>query len=146
MIQAGDPATKSGSSKILPDSLNNYTIPAEFNASYFHKKGALAAARKGNNENPYMRSSGTQFYIVQGQNMTSEQCSQLETQHGKKLSSGHRQALINLGGAPSLDQEYTVFGEVTEGLDVIDKIAAVQVQKDKGDRPLKDVKMTIIIK
>ena len=66
MIQAGDPSTKPSSGKQFPDSLNTYTIPAEINPAYFHKRGAVAAARKGNDDNPEMRSSGTQFYIVQG--------------------------------------------------------------------------------
>ena len=69
MIQAGDPSSRSASSKNLPDSVKTYTIPAEFNNLYFHKKGALAAARQGNEINPEMRSSGTQFYIVQGLNL-----------------------------------------------------------------------------
>ena len=78
MIQAGDPATKGPEAQKLPDTLNTYTIPAEFNTQYFHKKGALAAAREGNDVNPEMRSSGTQFYIVQGVVYSDDELNQAE--------------------------------------------------------------------
>src|SRR5664279_149274 len=85
MIQAGDPSTKSGSLKNLPDSLKTYTIPAEFNNLYFHKKGALAAARQGNDVNPEMRSSGTQFYIVQGVKLSDEELNTAEQRINSNL-------------------------------------------------------------
>ena len=114
MIQAGDPLTKDAANKARfgtggPD----YTVPAEFVAAHTHKKGALAAARRGDAVNPYKESSGSQFYLVQDE----RSCAQL-------------------------DGEYTVFGETIEGLDVIDKIAAVQT--DNRDCPVQDVKIITI--
>ena len=91
MIQAGDPATKSGPVTNLPDSLNTYTIPAEFTMQYFHKKGALAAAREGNDVNPEMRSSGTQFYIVQGVKYNDEDLSLAE----QRINSTIKQSVFN---------------------------------------------------
>ena len=112
MIQAGDPLTKDPANKARfgtggPD----YTIPAEIVATHSHKKGALAAARRGDTVNPYKESSGSQFYLVQGE-------------------------------AGYLDGQYTVFGETVQGLDVIDKIAAVQT--DGRNCPLQDVKIVTI--
>lgn len=186
MIQGGDPSTKSSGLPAEMDSLKTYTIPAEFNNKYFHKKGALAAARQGNNINPYMRSSGTQFYIVQGTKFTDEQLDQYEEMIGSSivkaifnryiqetidsaksnnltLSDGEiqdkasdkmfkyltandgytitpemRDAYKTVGGYPSLDGTYTVFGEVIEGLDIVDKIAA---SKTSNDKPISDVRI-----
>lgn len=186
MIQAGDPATRTVREG-LDDSLSTYTIPAEFNPEYFHRKGALAAAREGNDVNPDMRSSGTQFYIVQGKRLSEEELTKMEqamnsnlkqavftkfmqeatdsaSKSGKPLTSGevqeiasmkmfsyltshkdikipedHRSVYQSSGGVPRLDGTYTVFGEVIEGLDVVDKIAAVQT--DSNDKPLNDVKI-----
>jgi len=187
MIQAGDPLTKTPKVPNLPDSLNTYTIPAEFNSKYFHKKGALAAAREGNDINPEMRSSGTQFYIVQGVKFTDSDLTAAE----QRINSNIKQAMFNkiiiqtadsirlsgntatdaqiqetaslkmfqylsttpdykipeeqrsiyksIGGVPRLDETYTVFGEVIEGLNVVDKIAAVSTDVD--DKPLNDVKI-----
>lgn len=187
MIQAGDPMTKSATSTNLPDSLKTYTIPAEINSQYFHKKGALAAARQGNDVNPEMRSSGTQFYIVQGVKYTDGELTVAEQRinsnlkqalfnkllketadsaslSGKALSEGEIQEIAsvemfkyltnnkeyklteeqrnvykNIGGTPRLDATYTVFGEVIEGLDIVDKIAAVQT--DANDKPVNDIKI-----
>ncbi len=187
MIQTGDPATKPASGTILPDSLNTYTIPAEFIPQNFHKKGALAAAREGNDINPLMRSSGTQFYIVQGVRYTDDELDLAEKRinsnikqalftrliketadsaklSGKDLSDAeiqdlasikmfnyltsnpdykipedHRQVYKTIGGVPRLDGTYTVFGEVVEGLDVVDRIASVQT--DSNDKPLADVRI-----
>src|SRR5665647_302388 len=91
MVQAGDPATKSGSALHLPDSIKTYTIPAEFNNQYFHKKGALAAARQGNDVNPEMRSSGTQFYIVEGVVQSDDDLNQAE----QRINSNIKQTLFN---------------------------------------------------
>jgi len=187
MIQAGDLSTRPAQAKTIPDSLNSYTIPSEFNPSYFHKKGALAAARTGNEENPEMRSSGTQFYIVQGVKYSDSELALAE----QRINSNIKQALFNklikqtsdslglsgkpaseaeiqniasikmfeylsgnsnykipedhwniyksLGGVPRLDGSYTVFGEVTEGLEVVDKIAAVST--DSNDKPLNDIRI-----
>src|SRR5512133_2169322 len=87
MIQAGDPATRT-IRKGLADSLSTYTIPAEFKPEYFHKKGALAAAREGNDVNPEMRSSGTQFYIVQGKKLSDEDIDQMEKGINSNLKQG----------------------------------------------------------
>ncbi len=91
MIQTGDPLTRPEKSKTIPDSLNTYTLPAEFNPACFHKKGALAAARKGNEENPEMRSSGTQFYIVQGIKYNDAELDQAEF----RINSNIKQAIFN---------------------------------------------------
>lgn len=120
-----------------------YTIPAEILPNHFHKKGALAAARKGDQINPKKASSGSQFYIVQGMVMQPAQIEMFEKQTGKKVSAERRKVYSTIGGTPHLDDDYTVFGEVIKGLEVIDKIAAVQTAA--GDRPVKDVKMKITV-
>ena len=120
-----------------------YTVPAEFVSKYFHKKGALAAARKGDQVNPKKASSGSQFYIVQGQIMNDQQLDIFQNQTNKVISPERRAAYKKTGGTPHLDDEYTVFGEVISGLEVIDKIAAVQT--GPGDKPVKDVKMKITV-
>jgi cyclophilin family peptidyl-prolyl cis-trans isomerase len=187
MIQTGDLTTRSLQSKSIPDSLKTYTIPAEFNKSYFHKRGALAAAREGNEENPEMRSSGTQFYIVQGVRYDDIQLDQAEqrinsnikqaifnklikhtadslrsagkaateaevqevasagmfdflsSNNNYKIPEDQRNIYKNSGGVPRLDGTYTVFGEVTEGMDVVDRIAACTT--DGNDRPLTDIRI-----
>ena len=143
MIQGGDPLSKNAAPGVpLGSGDNGYTIPAEFVDSLFHKKGAICAART---ENPEKASSGCQFYIVQGQVLTNEQVTMMEQQRGIILSEKQKQLYTTVGGSPWLDKGYTVFGEVIEGLDVIDKIAAVKTAP--GDRPLQDVyiyKVTII--
>lgn len=187
MIQAGDPLTRTAKLKDQSDTLNTYTIPAEIRKEYFHKKGALAAAREGNDVNPDMASSGTQFYIVQGVKISESEIPVME----ERINSSIRQAKFNkyitetadsiktagaspdagiiqeraadkmfqylsaqeeykllpdqintyksAGGVPRLDGTYTVFGEVIEGLDVVDKIAAVKTSS--SDKPLSDVKI-----
>ena len=106
-----------------------YTVPAEFKSNHFHKKGALAAARQGDQVNPKKASSGSQFYIVQGKVYDDKWLDMFENRTGKVLSATQRQAYKTMGGTPHLDGDYTVFGEVIEGLDVVDKIAAVQTGK-----------------
>ncbi|HLN20758.1 MAG TPA: peptidylprolyl isomerase [Bacteroidales bacterium] len=186
MIQAGDPLTKANHEG-LNDSLSTYTLPAEFRSQYFHKRGALAAARQGNDVNPEMRSSGTQFYIVQGTKLTYDELNEMELRinssmkqtyfnqllkevadsaeaTGKTLTPGevqeiasikmfnyltdhkdfkiqqdHRDVYMSEGGVPRLDGTYTVFGEVVEGMDVVDSIAAVET--DESDKPVSDVKI-----
>lgn len=186
MIQAGDPLTRQDRAT-LPDSLQSYTIPAEFRDEYFHKRGALAAAREGNDVNPEMRSSGTQFYIVQGVKFTDEELNQAEQKlnsnikqaafnqflrettdsvslSGKqipyadiqqiayrkmftylsshkefKIPEEHRSVYKSIGGVPRLDGTYTVFGEVVEGMDIVDRIA--ETQTDDTDRPVNDIRI-----
>jgi cyclophilin family peptidyl-prolyl cis-trans isomerase len=119
----------------------SYRIPAEILPNHFHKKGALAAARMGDQVNPKKESSGSQFYLVQGEKYTEAQLNQFEAQMGKKFSPEQRTAYTTVGGTPHLDAGYTVFGEVIGGLEVIDKIAAVQT--GAGDKPVKELKMTM---
>jgi cyclophilin family peptidyl-prolyl cis-trans isomerase len=142
MIQAGDPDSKHAQSgEPLGRGGPGYRIPAEFRPTLFHKKGVLAAAR---DNNPEKASSGSQFYIVQGKIFTDAGLDSVETfrLNGRKIPLEQREVYKTLGGAPHLDQGYTVFGEVVEGLEVIDKIAAVQTSKGTDrDRPLEDVKI-----
>jgi cyclophilin family peptidyl-prolyl cis-trans isomerase len=139
MIQAGDPGSKNaGPEARLGSGGPGYTIPAEFRPNHWHKKGALAAARRGQG-NPNKESSGSQFYIVQGKKWTPGQLDMMESQGRPKFTPEQRTHYTQVGGYAPLDFEYTVFGEVTEGLDVVDKIAAVQV--NQANRPVKDVKI-----
>lgn len=135
MIQGG--GAPEGKSEI------EYTVPAEFNPTFFHKKGALAAARTGDYVNPQKASSGSQFYIVQGDIVNEADFPRFEAYSGKQMSKEQREAYSTVGGTPHLDGQYTVFGQVIEGLDVIDKIASVKTKP--GDRPVEDIKMTITI-
>ncbi|MCB2197339.1 MAG: peptidylprolyl isomerase [Bacteroidetes bacterium] len=190
MIQGGDPDSRNAApGEMLGNGGPGYTIPAEFVDTIFHKKGVIAAAREGDNVNPEMRSSGSQFYIVQGKVFTDEDIEKVEdrinatrlnnliTKHIEeakeeafntggivdyqvivpdarkkaeeefkkqgyyKIPGFKRKVYQTIGGTPHLDNAYTVFGEVIEGLEVIDKIAAVET--DENDRPVKDVKMKI---
>lgn len=188
MIQGGDPESKNAEpGKRLGSGNVGYTIPAEFVPGHFHKKGALAAAR---NNNPEKRSSGSQFYIVQGEvftpgaldtlemalnnrarntffqskfNAASDELNEFRKNNDESgfnirvaeiraqadslwasqpkiaISPEKREVYTTVGGYPSLDGEYTVFGEVVDGFDVLDKIAAVEV--DQYNRPLEDIKM-----
>ena len=142
MIQSGDEKTK-----VKFDSLkmqNDYTIKAEFNASLYHKRGVLAAARMGDDVNPTRASSGVQFYIVQGKTFTDKGLDSVETYRleGIKLPKEHRDYYKKYGGTPQLDQHYTVFGELVTGYDVLDAIASVKTTgKGKGDKPLEDVRI-----
>ncbi|NLJ81627.1 MAG: peptidylprolyl isomerase [Bacteroidales bacterium] len=146
MIQGGDPESKNAKEgQMLGNGGPNYTIPAEFNANLFHKKGALAAARTGDQMNPEKRSSGSQFYIVQGQVFNDEQLSYLSSRMGATYSDTQKEIYKTIGGTPHLDGAYTVFGEVVSGLEIIDTIASVKT--DGNNRPLEDIRiisMTII--
>jgi peptidyl-prolyl cis-trans isomerase B (cyclophilin B) len=120
-----------------------YTIPAEFSNDLYHKKGALAAARMGDQVNPKKESSGCQFYIVQGKVIEEAMLASMSARSGFSYSDEAIKAYTTIGGTPHLDGGYTVFGELVSGLEVIDKIAAVQT--GQGDVPVKEVKMTISI-
>lgn len=142
MIQGGDPNSKDAQpGQPLGTGGPDYTIQAEIVPGLFHKKGALAAARMGDQMNPERRSSGSQFYIVQGRVWTPEELDRMEQQRGQAFSPEQRQAYTTIGGTPHLDAAYTVFGEVVEGLEVVDMIAAVQT--GPGDRPVQNVAMKI---
>lgn len=142
MIQGGDPRSRNARpGQQLGSGGPGYQIPAEFVDSLVHIKGAIAAARTGDSVNPARKSSGSQFYIVHGQPMTDASIDNFEKQKGITYSPEQRRVLKEMGGTPFLDKDYTVFGQVIEGLEVIDKIAAVKTAP--GDRPVEDVKMTI---
>ncbi len=194
MVQGGDPDSKGAKpgDRLGSGSLD-YTLPAEIVSENFHKRGAIAAARRGGPSNPEKRSSATQFYIVQGRVYTSGALDTMEMQKNQqilreimneqlvplqselekfranndqdgfnlkiarlrersdsimiardlefKFSLEQREAYTTIGGYPPLDGDYTVFGEVVEGMEVIDKIAAAQT--DSNDRPVQDISMTI---
>lgn len=145
MIQAGDPNSKSAAAGIpLGNGGPGYTVPAEFRPSLFHRKGVLAAARMGDDVNPLRASSGSQFYIVHGRVHTDASLDSVETFRlkGYKIPLAHREVYKNQGGVPHLDQQYTVFGEVVYGLEVVDIIAATPTSKAQDrDRPLKDMRI-----
>lgn len=144
MIQGGDPESKNAvKGAMLGNGGPGYTIPAEFNAKFIHKKGALAAARIGGASNPKKASSGSQFYIVQGKKYIKEELDVMNKRTGNIYTEEQYKAYETEGGTPQLDMNYTVFGEIIEGFDVIDKIAAVK--KGRADRPKEDVKMTMKI-
>lgn len=200
MIQGGDPDSKHAQpGQILGNGGPNYTIPAEFVPTLYHKRGALAAARKNDQINPTKASSGSQFYIVQGKVFTNEELDYIEqqininkkkqlieqmmntpeyswmktkfdsmiksgnpnavqdflketnsivekemTKIGKfQFTSQQRKLYTTIGGAPHLDGSYTVFGEVIEGMNVVDSIASVK--RDKNDRPIEDIRMFIFL-
>lgn len=146
MIQGGDPNSKAASKgEMLGMGGPGYTIPAEITQKYYHKKGAIAAARKGDAVNPKKESAGSQFYIVQGQVFSIEQLNAfVKMKRHSTFTQEQIQDYTTIGGTPHLDNEYTVFGEIVEGLDVLEKIANVSV--DSYDRPIVDItyKMTII--
>ncbi|MGP8215165.1 MAG: peptidylprolyl isomerase [Bacteroidia bacterium] len=196
MIQGGDPNSKSAKPGVmLGNGETGYTVPAEFVPGLFHKKGALATARQGDQVNPTKASSGCQFYIVQGKKFTDGALDTMEQRMNMgikqqiftkiinmpqnmelkkkfikfqnesnidslqaltktiepeidsiydksdkfKFSPEQRKAYTTVGGTPQLDNNYTVFGEVIEGLDIVDKIAAVKT--DRNDRPVEDVRI-----
>ncbi|RYG19289.1 MAG: peptidylprolyl isomerase [Chitinophagaceae bacterium] len=145
MIQGGDPDSKGASPEA---SLGNgglkYTVPAEFSDSLFHKKGVLAAAREGDQSNPTKASSSTQFYIVQGKLWNDSTLNIMEEKRLKfKIPESQRQVYKTIGGTPHLDRNYTVYGEVVKGLEMVDAIA--NEATGKGNRPMADVSMMVSV-
>lgn len=149
MAQGGDPNSRGASlNQYLGTGGPGYTIPAEFNPKYIHKKGALCAARQGDHVNPEKRSSGSQFYLVQGTKLNDMQLSQMESyvaqkMPGFKYTDEQRNIYKTIGGTAQLDMDYTVFGEIISGLDVLDMILAQPTQQ--GDRPIEDITMKMEI-
>lgn len=144
MIQGGDPNSIGASpDQRLGNGGPGYTIEAEILPEFIHKKGALSAARQGDQVNPEKRSSGSQFYIVQGKPVTAQQLNQMAQQTGAFYTAEQIETYKKVGGTPFLDNNYTVFGEVIDGMEVIDMIAAVPTKP--GDRPVEDVDITITL-
>lgn len=187
MIQAGDPNSKTAlSGQLLGNGDPGYTLPAEFLPNHFHRRGALAAAREGDQINPEKKSSGSQFYLVVGKKFSLDELSSLENKMNERnyqaflskefstvrdsllkagsdapydsiihlsvafasrnfrpyhFSEEQKRVYTTEGGVPHLDGSYTVFGEVVDGMDVIDKIASVQT--DSNDRPKEDIRLFI---
>ncbi len=137
MIQTGDPGTKNVEPGQQPEQLGK--IPAEIRINHFHKKGALAAARQDDLVNPKKESSGSQFYIVQGKPVTDGELNNFNSTRRSPFTELEIKTYKELGGYPSLDFNYTVFGEVTKGLDVVEAISKVKISP-RG-RPEKDVKI-----
>lgn len=146
MIQGGDYSCR----KVTPGKVEKfdvgYTVPAEIiYPKYYHKRGQLCMAREGDDENPTKASGATDFYITWGRNFSPRQMEYLVEQmqrEGKNYaipSKEVQEGYIKYGGVPHLDNGYTVFGEVLEGLDVVDKIQNVATNKENNDRPLEDI-------
>jgi peptidyl-prolyl cis-trans isomerase B (cyclophilin B) len=146
MIQGGDSDSRNAVAGVplgMGNSNPKYKIDAEFFPDLFHKKGALAAARDGN---PAKASSSCQFYIVQGKKYTKEELERTKGRSNATYTPEQEKIYETLGGTPFLDQNYTVYGEVIQGIEVIDKIADVPTNPSLGDRPEKDVQMQVSIK
>ena len=151
MIQGGDPLSKDDDPMNDGTGGPGYTIPAEFNTAFLHKKGALAAARQPDNVNPNKESSGSQFYIVHGRPFMSAEMDQIERQTRISFPDDVRAVYETVGGAPFLDMGYTVFGELVEGFDVLDAIATTptpnstqqRVHPALGDQPVEPIEMMV---
>lgn len=131
MIQGGEPALH------LP-----YQLPAEFNPKYFHKRGALSMARPVD-DNPAMESSAEQFFIIMGTRYTQDDLQSEMRYFGLHLTPEQQQTYMTQGGSMDLDQRFTVFGEVTEGIDVVDKIAKLQIQGTEAPSEKVPMKITL---
>jgi peptidyl-prolyl cis-trans isomerase B (cyclophilin B) len=151
MIQGGDPDSRHAEPGVtLGEGSTDYTVEAEFfdaegHLLHPHKRGALAMAREGDSENPERRSSGCQFYIVWGNTYATQQLYQIgdkveaQTNHQVTMTEELLDLYRKVGGVPHLDGQYTVFGEVTEGLEVVDRIQ--KAQTDDYDRPIDDIRI-----
>lgn len=142
MIQGGDPDSRNAEpGSPLGMGGPGYTIDAEIGQPHF--KGALAGARRPDSVNPQKESSGSQFYIIHGNTVDDAFLNNMENQKGIQYNDAQREIYKTKGGYPPLDMEYTVFGMVVEGLDVVDKIATVQT--NPSDRPMQDIWMKVSI-
>lgn len=140
VIQGGDPVSKNCEDTLtLGDGDLGYTIPAEFVASYYHKRGALAQAR---DERPDKASSACQFYIVQGKKADDSTFIKAFQRSNYVIPEKHKEVYRTLGGTPRLDMRYTVYGEVIKGMNVVDKIAACKT--NPKDRPIKNIRILSI--
>ncbi len=143
MIQGGDPDSKTAKpGQALGEGDLKYRVEAEFRDSLFHKKGVLAAAR---DNNPQKESSASQFYIVQGKKWTDATLDdvQMKRMNGRIIPESQRRVYKELGGTPHLDQNYTVYGEVVNGIEMIDAIA--ELKTGPSDRPVEDVSMMVSV-
>ncbi len=144
MIQGGDPRSRGArAEQSLGSGGPGYQIPAEIVDSLVHIRGAVAGARLGDEANPDRESSGSQFYIVHGQQLSEESLASIEERKGIKYTDEQRKVFLEQGGTPFLDLEYTVFGQIIDGLDVIEKIS--QLETNEEDRPKEDLEMKLII-
>lgn len=145
MVQAGDPESKKQEpGRLYGDGDLGYSIVAEIKPELFHKRGVLAAAREGDRVNPERKSSASQFYIVVGKRFTDQELDNLEKRVARatgvadyKISPEKREIYRSLGGTPHLDMQYTVFGEVLKGMEIVEKIS--KVDTDQNDRPMDDI-------
>lgn len=144
MIQGGDPQSKNAKpGQSLGMGGPGYQVDAEISPENVHLKGALAAARQGDQVNPERKSSGSQFYIVQGNPVPENMLSMMEKRSGMKYSEEQKNAYTEIGGTPQLDGAYTVFGQVLEGMDVIDSISVAP--RDRRDRPEQNIEMKVTV-
>lgn len=140
MIQGGDPDSKTAKpGQLLGEGDLGYRLPAEFVPEYFHKRGALAQAR---DDNPAKESSATQFYIVVGKKFNEEGYKKLKEKRQVTVPEIRKETYSTIGGAPHLDGNYTVYGQVLSGMEVADSI--VTTARDKNDRPLQDQRIKTI--
>ncbi|HAQ37969.1 MAG TPA: peptidylprolyl isomerase [Saprospiraceae bacterium] len=144
VIQGGDPSSRNAplTKKIITNG-NEHKIEAEFNPENIHLKGALAAARMGDQVNPEKKSSGHQFYLVHGSKVLPETLDHAEHSKNFRYSSAQKNTYFSFGGSPQLDMEYTVFGRIIHGLDVLDAIARTKTNAE--DRPLENVWMKLSV-
>ncbi|MEM8526095.1 MAG: peptidylprolyl isomerase [Bacteroidota bacterium] len=144
MIQGGDPTSKNAiAGKAIGTGGPGYQVEAEILDENVHFRGALAAARMPDNVNPELKSSGSQFYIVHGRTVQENMLSTVERRNGIKYTEAQKETYLKNGGYPFLDGQYTVFGRVVEGLDVVEKIATAE--KDQRNRPTTDIQMEVIV-